>query len=306
MAKRQSLIEDLFDLIAYACFYLPSWAIPVIAIGLSGGSYWAVDHFVNSFEAYFTGDLGNQLRFFIPIGVFIVTLLAGIKGKLKRNQRQALLKQTNTLDELKALSWHEFELLIAETYRSEGYSVTEMGGSGPDGGIDLTATAPNGAHHLIQCKHYKTSKVGVKIVREILGVLAKEGGHQAVVIATGAYTKDAIKFAQGQPIELIDGPHLIERIQAYKAQTPRATATTAAVTKQPVQPAKEVPTTTAAATTTTTTAPPRTTMEEPTTTVAAPCPKCGSGLVERTAKRGPNAGNTFLGCSNFPKCRYTA
>lgn len=35
------------------------------------------------------------------------------------------------------------------------------------------------------------------------------------------------------------------------------------------------------------------------------CPKCGSNLVERTAKRGPNAGTTFLGCEDFPKCRYS-
>lgn len=34
------------------------------------------------------------------------------------------------------------------------------------------------------------------------------------------------------------------------------------------------------------------------------CPKCGSALVLRTAKRGENAGNQFYGCSNFPKCRY--
>ena len=35
------------------------------------------------------------------------------------------------------------------------------------------------------------------------------------------------------------------------------------------------------------------------------CPRCGSGLVERTAKKGARAGSTFLGCSSFPKCRYT-
>ena len=32
------------------------------------------------------------------------------------------------------------------------------------------------------------------------------------------------------------------------------------------------------------------------------CPKCGSALVLRTAKKGENAGNQFYGCSNFPKC----
>ncbi|MCP5515622.1 MAG: NERD domain-containing protein [Verrucomicrobiales bacterium] len=35
------------------------------------------------------------------------------------------------------------------------------------------------------------------------------------------------------------------------------------------------------------------------------CPKCGSALVERTAKKGANAGSMFLGCSEFPRCRYT-
>ena len=34
------------------------------------------------------------------------------------------------------------------------------------------------------------------------------------------------------------------------------------------------------------------------------CPRCGSKLVLRTAKRGENAGNQFYGCSGFPKCRY--
>ncbi|MFO7969777.1 MAG: type I DNA topoisomerase [Candidatus Izemoplasmatales bacterium] len=35
------------------------------------------------------------------------------------------------------------------------------------------------------------------------------------------------------------------------------------------------------------------------------CPKCKKGtLVLRTAKKGKNKGNQFLGCSNFPKCKY--
>jgi len=35
------------------------------------------------------------------------------------------------------------------------------------------------------------------------------------------------------------------------------------------------------------------------------CPKCGSALVVRTARKGANAGESFLGCSCYPKCRYT-
>lgn len=35
------------------------------------------------------------------------------------------------------------------------------------------------------------------------------------------------------------------------------------------------------------------------------CPRCGGKLVLRTTKKGEYAGRRFLGCSNFPKCRYT-
>lgn len=33
------------------------------------------------------------------------------------------------------------------------------------------------------------------------------------------------------------------------------------------------------------------------------CPKCGSGMVLRTAKRGGRTGKQFWGCSAYPKCR---
>lgn len=35
------------------------------------------------------------------------------------------------------------------------------------------------------------------------------------------------------------------------------------------------------------------------------CPKCGSGLIERTASKGPNSGSKFLGCMKYPQCRFT-
>lgn len=35
------------------------------------------------------------------------------------------------------------------------------------------------------------------------------------------------------------------------------------------------------------------------------CPQCGNELVLRTAEQGPDAGNEFWGCTDFPGCRYT-
>jgi ATP-dependent DNA helicase RecQ len=35
------------------------------------------------------------------------------------------------------------------------------------------------------------------------------------------------------------------------------------------------------------------------------CPKCGAPMILRTARRGPNAGGKFYGCSNYPRCKET-
>lgn len=35
------------------------------------------------------------------------------------------------------------------------------------------------------------------------------------------------------------------------------------------------------------------------------CPKCGSALIERTTTKGYGRNSKFLGCTNYPNCRYT-
>lgn len=39
--------------------------------------------------------------------------------------------------------------------------------------------------------------------------------------------------------------------------------------------------------------------------IGQPCPRCGSRLVLRRSKNGTHSGSQFLGCSGYPKCRYT-
>lgn len=38
--------------------------------------------------------------------------------------------------------------------------------------------------------------------------------------------------------------------------------------------------------------------------ITSKCPQCNAELVERKASKGRHEGVKFLGCSNFPKCRY--
>jgi hypothetical protein len=45
---------------------------------------------------------------------------------------------------------------------------------------------------LVQCKQWKTSKVGVKVVRELYGVVMAEGATKGILIASGTYTQEDI------------------------------------------------------------------------------------------------------------------
>lgn len=44
---------------------------------------------------------------------------------------------------------------------------------------------------------------------------------------------------------------------------------------------------------------------EATSEEGQPCPRCGGHLERRVARQGQRAGQPFLGCSNYPQCRYT-
>ena len=47
--------------------------------------------------------------------------------------------------------WREFEMLVGEAFRLQGYQVVETGGGGADGGVDLVLRKDRETF-LVQCK----------------------------------------------------------------------------------------------------------------------------------------------------------
>jgi len=181
-------------------------------------------------------------------------------------KRQLVDKQTG-IQSIRTLSWKEFEELVAEAYRRKGYTVIENPGRGADGGVDIRLQK-NGQLHLVQCKQWQSQKVGVNVVREMFGLMTAESAASAIVICSGIFTQEAKSFAEGKAIDLVDGAQL----EALIGQVRRASRETATPVRQ-----------------------------KPSATL---CPRCGSRMVLRTAKKGANAGGQFYGCSAFPKCRH--
>ncbi|ALS96394.1 restriction endonuclease [Xanthomonas oryzae] len=207
-----------------------------------------------------------------------VCWLAALVSYLGARRRRRFLDTRASLESLAAGGWRQFEQLVADAFRRQGYSVEETGQGGPDGGIDLILRK-DGRRTLVQCKQWKRQEVGVSVVREMAGLLAHHRADAVKIVCSGSYTKDAERFAQGKPIALIGGEQLLGMIRAVQP----------AVAAQPVPLAARVEPVFASIESTASA-----------TIATQSCPRCGSALVQRTNR---HTSEKFLGCSQFPRCR---
>ena len=222
--RNEKIIDDLFHVIAQ----LPWW----VGIAAAIVSYAVLHHFaiqpppVPASMPLPMRDAGNtvvlsMVRSFAAIWQYLLPILflsaagASAIGTRKRQRLAQSVAESTDADPLKSLSWTEFEQLVGEAFRQQGYQVVETP-AGPDGGVDLVLRK-DGEKILAQCKHWRATKVGVPIVRELFGVMADRGAAGAFVVTSGALTREAQAFANGRNIELLNGRELEQLLR--KART---------------------------------------------------------------------------------------
>jgi restriction system protein len=271
MARRQGGFSDFLDLASK----LP-WQV---GCGLAVVSFLVLHFttiaFAGSPSAPSLGEFGNivvhqivhtgayLLQFVVPLGF----LIGGAVSFFKGSPRRSLFAKASAAPRaaVSGLDWRDFESLMGEVFRRDGYQVTERGGSSPDGGVDLVLTKSK-QRYLVQCKHWRTQQVGVTVVRELNGVIAAQSAAGGFVVTGGEFTREAREFASRTKIVLIGGNELEKLIGEVSA---------------PAAPAVEPQA-----------------ISRPTPA----CPRCGTAMVEREAKRGQFVGKPFWGCRQFPRC----
>lgn len=270
--KKQSGFEALAALPWPVGFVMGIAAYLVVRYGIA----WWFSHQSGMLSQGFAQQSSGM---FAPLAWMLlgVCWLAALFSYLRTRSRRRFLETRTSLESLAAGGWRQFEQLVGEAFRRQGYSVEETGLGGADGGIDLILRK-DGRRTLVQCKQWKRQQVGVSVVREMYGLLAHHQAHAVKIACIGTYTKDAERFAEGKPIELISGEQLLKMIQAVQQQV------TAQPTPSRIEPAFTSTSTASAAIAT------------------SSCPRCGSALVQRRNRR---TSENFLGCSQFPKCRVT-
>lgn len=287
MARRRSgLVEDLMALVSM----LPWW----IGVLLALLSYLLLHAYVSQPVAVglTVVPLGSTLQqtlwkslagvgqYLLPL-ICLVGAVISVWRKRRRSALVTAVQQSPASDALNGMSWQEFEVLVGEGFRLQGYQVVESGGGGADGGVDLVLSRPGkngGEKFLVQCKQWRALKVGVDVVRELYGVMAAKGAAGGFVVTCGRFTDEAMNFASGRNLTLLDGPELQSLLRQAKGGAQQFGARRAeAVAVQ----------------------------RSPAANQAAHCPVCAKPMARRIAKRGATAGNEFWGCTDYPTCRGT-
>ena len=252
--------ESILDLLAEA----PWW----VSLGVAGIVFILLRYIV---PAAYGEDLASKFvgrtAFSLAPWISLFLLVPAPFSLYNSWRKRKLLDNQSDLKSIRSLGWKEFEELVGEAYRRQGYTVIENAAQGPDGGVDLVLKK-DGNIYLVQCKQWRSWQVGVKVVREMYGLLTAKQANGAIIITSGMFTQEAKSFGEGKPIDLIEGRQLADLVARVQRTSPTTPAS-----QEAKPPSSHV------------------------------CPQCGAEMVLKTARQGKYAGQNFWSCSKYPACK---
>jgi restriction system protein len=176
----------------------------VAYIGLRHGVGWYLSNSASPITQQIGHGFSNGALMPLAWMVLAICWLGALLSYLASRKRARLLETQTGLDSLRAMNWREFEMLVGEAFRRQGYSVEETGLGGADGGVDLILRK-NGRTELVQCKQWRREQINVSVVREMWGLVHHHRADAVKIVAVGEFTRDAVAFAKDKAIELVNG-----------------------------------------------------------------------------------------------------
>jgi restriction system protein len=260
--KARSPLADVIDLAAS----LP-WQIGGLLALLT---YW-IFHDLASWMAPGSGvdkDLASFPQYIVP-GLLLCAALVSFIHRRRRGEPVEMVNPTS--DALVRMSAHDFERLVAEGFRREGFLVVERTGTKHLGCVDLELFMGRD-RYLVQCRRWKEQTVDALAVRELAAVISAERAVGGFIVASGRFTDEARKAALGRSIRIVPADSLRRLIKKVMASSTGEVTIAPMFSRRRHDPA-----------------PPA-------------CPKCGKLMMPRTKKQNGTVVQLDWGCTSFPAC----
>lgn len=187
------------------------WSFLAIVIGLLPAVFFAyMSQVYVGFDStkYLSVNMSSRYASLTLFSIAAISFFLQLK-------KRALVFTSVDIDSLRRLSWQEFEELTQEMLKMLGYKTKRVGGNGADGGIDILAYKGK-FKYIVQCKNWKSTSVGVKVVREMAGVGVHEKADAIYIFTCGSFTAQAIEFAKQKRIYLINGYQICKMVRKLK------------------------------------------------------------------------------------------
>ncbi|EHK67053.1 restriction endonuclease family protein 2 [Achromobacter arsenitoxydans SY8] len=111
-----------------------------------------------------------------------------------------------------AMSWAEFSRTVQAGFQRDGCEVERLQTPGAD-----FALSKDGHVAIVSAKRWKAARNGVEPLRELQAVREKRGAREAIYIALGEVSDNAIQYARTQGVSLMTAPELAKLLKDLKA-----------------------------------------------------------------------------------------
>lgn len=123
---------------------------------------------------------------------------------------------------VRGLKWHNFELLVAEGFRVQGFSVVEVNSELAPGEADGEAVpdlvlVKNNRRFCVQCRDWQEPAVGVAAVQDLYGAMLEREATAGFIVTAGEVAEEAASLAHARNIQFVKGAMLLAMME--KART---------------------------------------------------------------------------------------
>lgn len=151
--------------------------------------------------------------------VAALVVMAWLVAQVEAARRRHLVDWTT---DLRRLNSDEFEWVVGEMFRREGWTVKQTGRpDAADGNVDLELTRGR-ERRMVQCKRWSSWLVDVNSIRSFGGALLRERleGKMGIFVTLSDFTTQARTEAREIGLELVDGRGLFARMEKVRRPEP--------------------------------------------------------------------------------------